>query len=375
MSILRDKTYSDNKRTLLNFHRAEIDKVLPEYVIEEYPNLKTLFSKYYEWLDSADNFGGQIQQLYSSRDATQVPSKLLQFLEDELLLGQAYFGGFQNKREAIKFSNQLYRSKGTKYSVQQFFRGFFGIDPVIEYPKNNIFLVGPQIDYDLDSVNNIGQQIKQAASNLGPESRRYITDDKLYQVLSILIKSSLPFNEWKDVYKLFVHPAGVYLAGETLIEMTNVAWNNVAHNPELANNGGINYIMDEIGDSLGQLLVVEGANVYQPEAFAEITLINKEDGSVGMRRQRTDQTFHDVGSQSIDSLGTGYTLDELLSPNSVTFDDSDSRTFNVTDAVQFSQHDDSSNVLGISTFDRHEFSTLFDSSNIADSAHWPFPHI
>ena len=157
--------------------------------------------------------------------------------------------------------------------------------------------------------------------------------------------------------------------------MTNVAWNNVAHNPELANNGGINFIMDEIGDSLGQLFLVEGANIYQPEAFAEITLINKDDGSVGMRRQRTDQTFHDVGSQSIDSLGTGYTLDELLSPNSVTFDDSDSRTFNVTDAVQFSQHDDSSNVLGISTFDRHEFSTLFDSSNIADSAHWPFPHI
>lgn len=375
MSILRDKTYSDNKRTLLNFHRAEIDKVLPEYVIEEYPNLKTLFNKYYEWLDSSDNFGGQIQQLYSSRDATQVPSKLLQFLEDELLLGQAYFGGFQNKREAIKFSNQLYRSKGTKYSVQQFFRGFFGIDPVIEYPKNNIFLVGPQIDYDLDSINTSGQQIKQAASGLGPESRKYITDDKLYQVLSILIKSSLPFNEWKDVYKLFVHPAGVYLAGETLIEMTNVAWNNVAHNPQLANNGGINSIMDEIGDSLGQLFLVEGANVYQPEAFAEITLINKDDGSVGMRRQRTDQTFHDVGSQSIDSLGTGYTLDELLSPNSVTFDDSDSRTFNVTDAVQFSQHDDSSNVLGISTFDRHEFSTLFDSSNIADSAHWPFPHI
>jgi len=375
MSILRDKTYSDNKRTLLNFHRAEIDRVLPEHVVQDNPTLKTLFSKYYEWLDSSDNFGGQIQELYSNRDATQVPSKLLQYLEDELLLGQAYFGGFLNKREAIKYSNLLYRSKGTKYSTQQFFRGFFGVDPIVEYPKNNIFLVGPQIDYDLDSVNNSGQQIKQAAAEIGPESRKYITDDKLYQVLSVLIKSSLPLNQWKEVYKLFVHPAGVYLAGETLIEMTNVSWNNVAHNPELVNNGGINFIMDEIGDSLGQLLIVEGANVYQPEAFAEITLINKDDGSVGMRRQRTDQTFHDVGSQSIDSLGTGYTLEELLSPNSVTFDDSDSRTFNVTDAVQFSQHDDSSNVLGISTFDRHEFSTLFDSSNIADSAHWPFLHV
>lgn len=375
MSILRDKTYSDNKRTLLNFHRAEIDRVLPEHVIQDNPTLKTLFSKYYEWLDSSDNFGGQIQELYNNRDATQVPSKLLQYLEDELLLGQAYFGGFLNKREAIKYSNLLYRSKGTKYSTQQFFRGFFGVDPIVEYPKNNIFLVGPQIDYDLDSVNNSGQQIKQAAAEIGPESRKYITDDKLYQVLSVLIKSSLPLNQWKEVYKLFVHPAGVYLAGETLIEMTNVSWNNITHNPELVNNGGINFIMDEIGDSLGSLLIIEGANAYQPEAFAEITLINKDDGSVGMRRQRTDQTFHDVGSLSIDSLGTGYTLEELLSPNSVTFDDSDTRTFNVTDAVQFSQQNDVAGVLGISSFDQHEYSTLFDSSNVADSAHWPFLHI
>ena len=274
MSILRDTTQSDNKRTLLNFHRAEIDRVLPEHIVQDYPALKTLFSKYYEWLDSADNFGGQIHQLYSSRDATQVSSKLLQFLEDELLLGQAYFGGFQNKREAIKFSNQLYRSKGTKYSTQQFFRGFFGIDPVVEYPKNNIFLVGPQIDYNLDSINNSGQQIKEAASQVGPESRKYITDDKLYQVLSVLIKTSLPLNQWRDVYKLFVHPAGVYLAGETLIEMANVSWNNIAHNPELANNGGLNYIMDEIGDSLGQLFTIESVAYLNPEAFAEITLIN-----------------------------------------------------------------------------------------------------
>ena len=375
MSIIRDTTQSDNKRTLLNFHRAEIDRVLPEHIVQDYPALKTLFSKYYEWLDSADNFGGQIHELYSNRDATQVSSKLLQFLEDELLLGQAYFGGFQNKREAIKFSNQLYRSKGTKYSTQQFFRGFFGIDPVVEYPKNNIFLVGPQIDYNLDSINNSGQQIKEAASQVGPESRKYITDDKLYQVLSVLIKTSLPLNQWKDVYKLFVHPAGVYLAGETLIEMTNVAWNNVAHNSELANNGGLNFIMDEIGDSLGQLFSIESINIYQPEAFAEITLINKDDGSVGMTRQRTDQTFRDVGALSIDSLGTGYTLSELLSPNSVTLDDSDTRTFNVTDAVQFSQQNDVSGAMGISSFDQHEYSTIFDSSNIADSAHWPFPHI
>lgn len=373
MTAHKDKTTQDNNRTLLNLQRSEIDKVLPEYIREEYPKLNQLFDLYYEWLDSADNFGGMIHQLYSNRDATQVPDRLLQYLEDELLLGQAYFGGFQNKREAIKFSNLLYRSKGTKYSIQQFFRGFFGLDPVVEYPKNNIFKVGPSIDYELDSINSAGQQIKEPASQLGPESRKFITDDKTYQIMSVLIKTSLPFNEWKDVYKLFVHPGGVYVAGETLIEMVNRAWNGQAHNPLVNNNGGINYIMDELGDSLSTLLGTGAEAAFAPEAFAEITLINDGDTVIAKQRQRTDQTFADIASLSVDSLGTGYSMDELLSPNSITMDDSDTRTFAVSDGQVFSQDDSAS--IGASTFDQHEYDTLFDEPNSADSAHYPYPHI
>ena len=127
----RDQTLLDNNRTNINLLNSEIDKVLPEYFQEDFPKLKSLFEAYYEFMDSADNPSGQIKRLSSSRDATQVPESLLQYLEDELLLGQAYFGGFLNKREAIKFSNTLYRSKGTKYSIEQFFRGFFAQDPQI----------------------------------------------------------------------------------------------------------------------------------------------------------------------------------------------------------------------------------------------------
>lgn len=373
----KDKTTRDNNRTQLNLQRAEVEKVLPEYVTQEYPKLVELLNTYYEWLDSADNFGGQINQLYRNRDATQVPNNLLQYLEDELLLGQAYFGGFQNKREAIKFSNLLYRSKGTKYNIQQFFRGFFGLDPVIEYPKNNVFKVGPSIDYDLDSINTAGQQIKEEASKIGPESRRFITDDKLYQIMSVLIKTSLPFNEWKDVYKLFVHPGGVYVAGEVLIEMVNRAWNKQAHNPKVNNNGGINYIMDEIGDSLPTLLGTESQSFLSSAAFSEITLINKGDGTIGMQRQRTDQTFEDAGTFTFDSMGNEYQMGDLLSPNSLYMSDSFSATLD--DGVDMSQENtfvaDSARI-GFSTFDQHEYSTLFDSTaNSADSAHYPFAHI
>ena len=96
----------------------------------------------------------------------------------------------------------MFRSKGTKYSIQQFFRTFFGIDPDIVYTRKNIF--------------NVGED------QIGPESQRFITDNKLFQKHAILIKSELTENLWKDAYKLFVHPAGTFLGSEVQIVSTVV---------------------------------------------------------------------------------------------------------------------------------------------------------
>lgn len=188
MAYSNDKTLLDNNRRLLNLRQSDIETVLPDYFKEEYPKLIQLFNSYYEWLDSDGNFGARIEDLNKSRDVTQVAEELLQFIEDELLLGQSYFEGFINKREASKFSNLLYRSKGSLYSIQQFFRAFYGTDPEIVYPKENVFIVGESL--------------------IGAESQRYITDNTIYQTLAILVKIDLPLTVWEEVYKLFVHPAG-----------------------------------------------------------------------------------------------------------------------------------------------------------------------
>jgi len=90
-----------------------------------------------------------------------------------------------------------------------------------------------------------------------------------------------------------------------------------------------------------------------------------------MQRQRVDQTFVDVGTYLVDSINSGYTIKELLSSNSITMDDSDTQTTATPDGVDFSQTDSSR--VGISTFDQHRYSTLFDSAtNSADSANYPF---
>lgn len=341
MTKYKDKTLRDNNRTPLDFKRAEINSVLPEYFTGEYPNLISLFEKYYEWMDSDNNPSDRINKLYSSRDASQVPANLLPELEDELLLGDAYFGGFLNKREAIKFSNLLYRSKGTKYSIEQFFRAFFGTDPQVIYPKEDIFLVGPKIDYDLDSSNSAGEQVKTAASVIGPESRKFLTDDKLYQILSILIRTDIPVQEWIDVYKLFVHPAGIYVGAALLIEAVNT--------------NTIVFEQEDVGrppETLISLTSISGA-IEDTQPPISITLLQPGDSATPTHRQSLDTQFSFVGDQTVEST-SDYDLRDLLSPNSVSFDDSA--------AALFSEDSDGIIRFGTIRFDNHSFDTQYDSA-------------
>lgn len=314
MSIGKDKTLVDNGRTLLNLTRSEIGNVLPEYVSEEFPNLITLFEQYYKWMDSDVNPNGSLRRLYSSRDATQVPDGLLQYIEDELLLGQAYFGGFLNKREAIKYSNLLYRSKGTKYSIEQFFRAFFGVDPQVIYPKENVFLVGPVIDREQAPKNTNGEQIKTEGSRLGPESRRFITDDKLYQTLAILIRVGISVRDWIDVYKLFVHPAGMYLGSELLIEIFNEV--------------GFRTIQEDEGDLIPESLRIAAQAIAEVRGSVNQTFLQVGDSDQPIFRTITNQFYGDYNTDSdtIAQYSENFTYQTLLSPTSVTMDDSAANT-------------------------------------------------
>ena len=268
MAFNNDITLSDNNRRLLNLRQSDIEVVLPDYFKEDYPKLIELFKAYYEWLETNGNFGARIERLNRSRDVTQVDEDLLQYIEDELLLGQSYFEGFINKREASKFSNLLYRSKGSLYSIQQFFRAFYGTDPEIVYPKENVFIVGESL--------------------IGAESQRFLTDNTIYQTLAILVKIDLPLTVWEEVYKLFVHPAGMYLGAQ--IQLVGVNANTINSN------------MPEIIPAPDTSAVIEGIatlQVVQPPAST--TFLIDSDGTL----IRSDTT------NLLDSPYSGFTLEHM----------------------------------------------------------------
>lgn len=314
----QDKSLIDiGRRNLTVQDNHPVRKLLPSYFAEEYPKFIQFLEAYYDYADSDVSPHHLINDLFLNRDITQTDLSLLSFIEDELLLGTQYFEGFDNKRAAAKYSNTLYKSKGTLYGIQQFFRTFFSISPEVVYTKNNVFTVGQD--------------------DIGAESQRFITDDKLYQKYAILVKASIPISEWREEYKLFVHPAGMYLGGEV----------QIVSDLDLSLN-----LMPLSLDDSGADPIVEGVAKPAFSGALDITGLIGDSAGVDKYRINLDQV-DDYQSYPLQELDRQYdTYIEFMSTNSPTFDEDSavgdarvprfSNIFDTFDEVAYSYYDSDS---------------------------------
>lgn len=306
MSIF-DRTLKDTKRRDINLMEYQVESTLPSYIQQEFPKFVSFLKHYFEFEKQNTSTTRFLQDMFEVRDITQTDLDLLQYFEDEFLLGDNYFQGFSDKRTAVQYSSYLYRSKGTRYSIRQFFKTFFNIEPDVVYTKQYIFALQ-------DSSGN--------GSKIGAESARYLTDDKLYQTYAIQIRSELSVAQWRDAYKLLVHPAGMYLGGLT----------------QIVGTGQFDTLQYDPGEALKPPIVLEGTGDFQEAAFAQHTALfnvnNPTDSTGEVLKFRTSMgragdypnpggnDINDVGDLTIDQLDRLYSSQaEYLTPDSPTLDD------------------------------------------------------
>ncbi len=321
----RDYTLKDNFRRDYRFtDHHQVEGVLPDYFKTEYPKLIKLLEAYNQFEDSDQSPAGLVHDIITSRDITANDISLLSFIEDELLLGQSYFEGFANKRAAAKFSNTLYRSKGTLYSIQQFFRTFFGVTPDVRYTKEDRFMIG------------------ENDSRIGSESQKFLTDDKLYQVFAILIKADIPVETWREAYKLFVHPAGMYFGGQVLLEAIGSI--------------DLGIMPDFIDINIDPVIQGEAAMTFSP--ISDITGEVDSDGRGTYGKLRIDlptavKTYQDLPISEIDRYYDS--MAEFVGTNSPTMDedsavgdprvgrfDQDRSIYDTMDEVKYTYYDSDS---------------------------------
>ena len=298
----------DKNRRNQELFSATIDGALPSHFAEQYGedsgSLIKLLDLYYQFLDSSgtNSFGSDIHNLFTARDISETNTKGLDQLIGEIGNGLTASAFFQEPRLMARLLASFYRAKGTLVSVEGFFRGFFNEPLEVEYPKDQIFIVGE--------------------SNIGFEDRKFIQNNELYQIFSILLKTGISTTDYETLYKKFVHPAGWYFQGEVVT--TNEINLNVSH---LENVDGLRPVVDSAT-----------TKVFGPELFitpvlpfAEHTLVFDSDnigaGQIRATLTSTIEAFQNLTPNELEKFYANAI--ELITPNSFTFDDSGNHYVNL----------------------------------------------
>ena len=287
-------------REPLEIQYHPVAEVLPSHFQEDYPNLILFLTKYYDAIDEQGTNESILHELFNLSDLSSVDPQFLGFLELQFLLGRTNFNSDASKRAALKQNSSLYRSKGSKFSLEQFFRMFFEMDAEVVYTKENMFIIGE--------------------SNIGPDSLRYVQDDKLYQTFALLIKTERSLDQWKESYKLFVHPAGMYLGAQvTLICIGDLETGNLLPDViESVDNPKI------ISENI-PLLSVDPANVTDLSGIVPFDATSDyRVGLVNTNRFYAETSIEDINGQYDD-------ISEIMTSTSPTMDnDSDTTGGTIT---------------------------------------------
>lgn len=307
----------DLNRRNLNFSRSKIREILPEYFQTEYPNLLSFLEAYYEFLEGEDSkaFKADINNLFLARDIQQVDLAYLDNVISDIGNGLKSSSFFQKPRLMASLLAKFYRVKGSLNSAEGFFRAFYNEEAEISYPKKQMFIVGE--------------------SEIGYESLKFIQNNRLYQVFSILIKSAVPVADYKALYTKFVHPAGFYFQGELAIYAEGSLIPTTPGIPDPLESAEGPRVINEVF-----LDIALGGNVGGDNVTA-IWL----DGDSNYRI-RVNDYISAYQSYTVAQINGYYqSIAELLTPNSFTFDDSGdsysplmSMTFETMDNEMFTRY-------------------------------------
>lgn len=280
---------SDYGRRDVNLIERKIKDVLPEYFRAEYPDLVTFLTAYYDFInqeDAANNYDIDVKQLYQVRDIPETELANLNRIIKELSAGLENGDLFTDPRFTARRFADFFRSKGSENSIREFFRAFFQQEVEIEYPKRQMFIVGE--------------------SEIGFNSLKFIQNYELYQIYSILIKTGIGTQTWNTLYKKYVHPAGWYFQGQVVNE----------GEADL----GLNSMPLSLADSnIGPILLSQASLDVTAPFTQAVALVENETQYSDIDKNYISR-YQTYTAQELQR--NFYNINDLVSPNAPTFDDS-----------------------------------------------------
>ena len=200
---------------------------------------------------------------------------------------------------------------------------FYGIDVEVDYTKKDVFTVG--------------------SSEIGAESIKFLTNNELYQTFAIRIISELSQKDWERPYKLFVHPAGMFVGSEVRLENTGL----------LGTSSPLSIIDSDAGsiDVVGfNTALFSQVNQFAPEVTGLL-----DSGGTTLRVIIDDNLINSLATASISDVQKQYaTMRAAELRTSPTFDADSNGAGTATSNFEI----DFSNEFTIETFDQDKFETF-----------------
>lgn len=195
------------------FLNYNIESVLPEYIVQEKPELVAFLHAYMEWLNEPGNPANILNKLTEYRDLDRVADEYLSYLQREV--GISIPKNIRaDKRKLYKNVVDIYLSKGSTPSYQALFNLIFNDEIELFFPRVDILKPS---DGKWDAANT---RWKNDDGKLSV--KKFIQDSRYYQSFSYVIKTGQTIDYWRDAVKKLLHPAGFAFFGQVSI-FTNAA--------------------------------------------------------------------------------------------------------------------------------------------------------
>jgi len=145
-------TLSERRNTSYN-----VSNQIPEWVRDENPNFVTFLEKYYAFMDTDGNAGSEVLNYSNDIDYAETA-----FLEKwrKALLHDFPTSTELDKRFFYKRAKDVYESKGSRRSIELFFRAMYGEEVSVDYPGQ--YTLKPS-----DGIYNVERALKLQESEHG----------------------------------------------------------------------------------------------------------------------------------------------------------------------------------------------------------------
>lgn len=241
--------FSIANATPRNVESYGVNTLLPETISGNAEKLVQFLEEYYNYLNGPNGPSLEINSVLLDKDLDYVSLKYLDSIQN-LIASNVPNSRILDRVSLYKIIVKYYNSRGSEDNILTLFKILFNETATIRYPKELLF------------------EPSSSPEKSFPSHTSKIQDSYYWQHFSYVVRASLDSSLWSDAFNNFMHPAGLKMFYELIIELFSP---NTFDSKKIPTFN----IVDDNTEWIKQLLMEypgQHTPIYQPGWFRELLL-------------------------------------------------------------------------------------------------------